>query len=259
MFRKQILIFLKMIDDKINEIDAQLKELPDGNLICCHNRRGYSWYRITPNNKEYIPKAQKDLATQLTLKKRLLLQRQDLETEKQSIELYLNHYLPNLKLDQFHAHPEYQNLISNISDPIEQKLLQWQNSPYQKNDQHPESLIYKSNSGNTFRSKSESIIALCLEKYQIPYRYECALELDDIVVYPDFTIFHPCTGETLYWEHFGLMDKPDYIKNAYSKLSLYTSNGIIPSIHLITTFETQKNPFDISRAERIIQHFLLSQ
>lgn len=258
MFREQILIFLEKIDERINEIDIQLKELPDGNLFCNHNRKGYSWYLSTTQSKEYLPKSQKNLASQLALKKQLQLKRQELITEKQAVELYLESYLPNSKLEEFNAHPEFQKLISYIPSPIEQKLLQWKNSPYLKNNQHPETLLYKSSSGNTFRSKSESIIALCLEKYGIHYRYECAIELDDITVYPDFTIFHPRTGQILYWEHFGLMEKPDYIKNAYSKLSLYTSNGIIPSIHLITTFETQKNPFDISQAELVIQHYLLS-
>jgi len=52
----------------------------------------------------------------------------------------------------------------------------------------------------------------------IPFRYECALQLDNITIYPDFTIRHPQTGETIYWEHFGRMDKDDYSKNAFSKL-----------------------------------------
>lgn len=35
------------------------------------------------------------------------------------------------------------------------------------------------------------------------FRYECLLKLGDSAYYPDFTIKHPKTGKTYYWEHFG--------------------------------------------------------
>ena len=59
------------------------------------------------------------------------------------------------------------------------------------------------------RSKSEAMIAMSLYVQKIPYRYECELKLGSITLFPDFTIRHPETGEIFYWEHFGMMDKPD--------------------------------------------------
>lgn len=96
---------------------------------------------------------------------------------------------------------------------------------------------------------------MALFSNKIPFRYECALILGTTAIYPDFTIRHPKTGETYYWEHFGLMDEPSYCKNSCSKLQLYTTHGIIPSIHLITTYETHDNPLDMKTVERIIAEY----
>lgn len=75
--------------------------------------------------------------------------------------------------------------------------------------------------------------------------------------YPDFTLRHPLTGNYFYWEHFGMMDNPAYCRNVSSKLQLYFSHGIIPSINLITTYETKDDPLDVEIVEGIIQHYFL--
>lgn len=90
--------------------------------------------------------------------------------------------------------------------PLSKELLDWAKNPYTTNPKFPEQLIHKSPSGNLLRSKSEALIDAFLYKNKIPFRYECMLQLDDITLYPDFTIRHPTNGKTFYWEHFGLMD-----------------------------------------------------
>ena len=69
-----------------------------------------------------------------------------------------------------------------------------------------------------------------------------ALKLDRIILYPDFVIRHPVTGAYYYWEHFGMMDEEAYRNHACDKVKLYCANGIIPSINLITTYETKRHP-----------------
>jgi len=128
---------------------------------------------------------------------------------------------------------------------------------FDKNPIRPEQLIHKGVSGNFLRSKSEAIIDMFLYYNQLPYRYEAALTLDKSTIYPDFTIRHPKTGAIIYWEHFGLMDDPSYCRKALSKLSLYTSHGIIPSINLITTYETKSNPLSSDMIEKIVKHYFL--
>ena len=98
---------------------------------------------------------------------------------------------------------------------------------------------------------------MMLYKNNIPFRYEDKLLLDGIEVYPDFTVRHPVTGKITYWEHFGLMDDDVYRKNACSKIQLYCDNGIIPSVNLITTYETKQHPLDIDHVEAIIKEYFL--
>ena len=53
------------------------------------------------------------------------------------------------------------------------------------------------------------------------------------------------------------MDDADYSKNVFSKLQHYTSHGIVPTIQLITTYETKNNPFTINNAEKIVNDYFL--
>lgn len=116
---------------------------------------------------------------------------------------------------------------------------------------------HKTISGHLVRSKSEAMICHFLYTNQIPFRYECALYLDDHPIYPDFTIRHPETGETCYWEHFGLMDDATYCRNMASKMQLYSTHGIIPSIQLITTYETSEHPLTIDTIQKTIEEYFL--
>ena len=121
----------------------------------------------------------------------------------------------------------------------------------------PEQRIHKCASGHLVRSKSEAIIDMVLYTNQVPFRYECALTLGKTVIYPDFTIRDPSSGKTYYWEHFGMMDQPSYAARTFSKLQLYTSFQIIPSIQLITTYETQEHPLNTETAEALVRQYFL--
>ena len=141
------------------------------------------------------------------------------------------------------------------SDLISTELNQWMNADFEYNIKYPEQRIHKSASGLMVRSKSEALIATLLSHNRIPFRYECALCLGETTLHPDFTLRHPKTGAFYYWEHFGLMDFPSYRKNVFSKLQLYTAHNIIPSIQLITTYETSEHPFDSAYAEQLIHYY----
>ena len=137
------------------------------------------------------------------------------------------------------------------------KLADWMNSPYEHNPYYSERANHDSISGNTLRSKAESMIDMLLYIHHIPFRYESPLQLKDKVIYPDFTIRHPQTGEFYYWEHFGMMDDPTYSKNAYLKLQQYNACGIVPSIQLITTYETSEHPLSTEQIQKIIEYYFL--
>ena len=61
--------------------------------------------------------------------------------------------------------------------------------------------------------------------------------------------------EEIYWEHFGMMDDPNYVENAMQKLMLYQQNGIFPGEQLIITFETRKNPLNQKQILNLVEHY----
>lgn len=249
----------KRLGEQIKSLERQLVTYPEGKLICSRNDNRYKWYQSDGENKKYIPKKNKALAKQLAVKKYLTLQKEDFSQEKQAIDSYLKHYKSDAQKAEklLKENSEYRNLLASYFTPLSQELSDWVNAPYEKNLKYAENLNHKSSSGHVLRSKSEAIIDTLLHINKIPFRYECALQLGEITVFPDFTIRHPKTGEVFYWEHFGMMDNSYYSKNVGSKLQLYISNGIIPSIQLITTYETQSNPLCTDTIEKIIQEYFL--
>jgi len=259
MLYDRILKERKQIQNKLDELQTKLQQLPDGKLICCHSGQYYKWYLSDGHRKTFIPKANQALARQLAAKKYLSYLYDDLSAEAKAIDFYLKHHrFPSNKAYRLLTElPGYRDLLSPCFQPLSQELTDWQNSAYDCNDRFPEQLIHKTASGKLVRSKSEAMIDFFLYTNQIPFRYECALVLDSVTLYPDFTIRHPKTGEVYYWEHFGLMNDPSYSKNAFSKLLLYSSHDIIPSIHLITTYETQDHPLTTEIIQKVIEHYFL--
>ena len=231
-----------------------MNQLPSGKLVCC----GVSWYRSDGRNKTYIKKKDKDLAEKLAIKKYLSALIEDLEKEKIATEMYLRHAPKAKKVDNiFSGHDTLQELLSPYLTPLSKNLDDWMKSPYIKNLKHPDHLTHKVATDEFVRSKSEAMIAQFLKQHKIPYRYECQIVLDDMEIYPDFTIRHPRTGKFFIWEHFGLMDNPKYVKNVLSKLHTYTSNNFLPGINLITTYETKDEPLTFEMVEMLVNYYFL--
>ncbi len=54
-----------------------------------------------------------------------------------------------------------------------------------------------------------------------------------------------------------MMDDPEYSENAFKKLQLYNTYGIIPSVNLITTFETKTNPLNSVYVRDLLEYYFL--
>lgn len=245
------------LQKQIDFIRAELQTLPDGKLICSQNGNRVKWYQSDGHTKTYIPKKHRAYAEQLAKKKYLTLALEDLSQELRALDFYLSHHSKNTgKTEHLLINIQgYQELLFPYFQTTSQQISNWLNTSYEQNPKHPEQLIHKTASGKLVRSKSEVMIELYLYTKKIPSRYECALQLGETTVYPDFTILHPQTGELFYWEHFGMMDEPFYYQKVFPKLQLYTSYGIVPSINLITTFETKRNPLSSEVIEKTIEHY----
>lgn len=243
-----------MLKKQISSIKSKINSLPQGDFFCSKNGKYYKWYHTDGKHQTLIPKKNRKYAEQLVQRKVLRLQLEELKMEKTAIDTYIAQHnrIPKRAEELLQKSDEYRNLFAATFEPQKPDLAEWMNSAYEKSAKYPEQLIYKTISGNYVRSKSETLIDMFLSTNRIPFRYECALQLDSITLYPDFTIRHPKTGETMYWEHFGLMDDPNYSKNALTKLQLYISYGIIPTKQLITTYETREHPLDAELIAKIV-------
>ena len=249
----------KRLEEHLSSIQMPLAALPSGKIFCSRDGHRTKWFHSDGQTQTYIPKSNRTFAEQLAIKKYLSLLQNELTQEKRAIEFYLRHYpaAPRKSQQMLTNMPEYQELLAPYFMPLSQELSQWMQEPYESNPFMPEHLIHKTSSGRLVRSKSEALIAQSLYIHQIPFRYECALSLGETTIFPDFTIRHPHTGKTYYWEHHGLMDDPKYRKNAFSKQQLYADNGIFPTIQLITTYETREYPLGSDTIERIVQAYFL--
>ncbi|MBQ7944467.1 MAG: ATPase [Lachnospiraceae bacterium] len=247
----------KRIEAQINNVKSKLENFPEGKLISSINWNSYKYYLSDGHTKTYIPAENRELARQLAWKKYWTCMLEDLGQEKRAVDAYLKQKNGKKKhmeelIEKDHGCME---LLKGTIRTRSQMLEEWLQAEYQTNPEFPEHLIHNTVAGHKVRSKSEAMIVMYLYNNQIPYRYECALTLDGVTLYPDFTIKHPKTGQIYYWEHFGKMDDEKYVRKTQRKFQMYTSNGIIPTIQLITTYETKDNPLDIGTIEEIVEKY----
>lgn len=249
----------QQIQTQLSAIEKEISSLPNGKLICAKNGNHYKWYLSDGHKPIYLPKSNLELAQKLARKQYLLDKTEDLKQQQKALLKYLETYTPSsTQADSLlMGHPEYHKLLSPYFQPLSKDLADWCHSPYPSNPKHTENLIHTTLSGHSVRSKSEALIANILYHNKIPFRYEYELCLNSIFLYPDFTIRHPQTGAFYYWEHFGLADSSTYSQTIGSRLQLYISNQIIPTIQLITTFETKNHPLCSDTIEKIVKDYFL--
>ncbi|MGI5243254.1 AAA family ATPase [Dactylosporangium sp. CA-139066] len=89
-------------------------------------------------------------------------------------------------------------------------------------------LVHRTERGELVRSKSELLIANLLHQLNAVYVYEAPFTgADGRTVKPDFTITTDL-GETLLWEHLGMLNDPRYAEKWRRKQAWYADNGVLP-------------------------------
>ncbi len=251
---------LDSIQQELYSIQLQLSNLPPGKIYYAKNGQYTRWYQSDGHTSTYISKSNFNIAQALAYKKYLLLKMEYLSKEYKILTSCFNRHNSNTnKAEKLLQECNEYNKI--LSDYLHTNIIHetaWENALYDQNPHFPEQLLHTSISKNILRSKSEYMIDSALFSAGISYRYECKLILDNNIFYPDFTILHPISKNILYWEHFGMIDNPDYSKKAFDKLRFYASHNILPNINLITTFETSKKPLTYDQIEKILDFYLLN-
>lgn len=263
---------IQNLDSRLSKLQAQrdylrhkLSTFPEGELSIQKNGSYHRWIIKTEEKKTYCPKSNRSLAELMALKKYYSLLLLEVEEELSLLNSYKNKFSSASRSTDLsasdllsEASPYYELLQTHFAkNKLPVSVQKWCAEVYETNSSHPENLIHTTLAGHKVRSKSEVIIANLLYTSGIPYRYEAALILNEMTIYPDFTILHPTSQQLFYWEHFGMMDKNNYCDTACNKLKSYCYNGIYPSMQLITTYETGKVPIRSEQVQQIISQYFL--
>ena len=231
------------LEERLKELILILKKLKTnqetpipGRLRISKKGKYTEYYHIKDDssaNGKYIPKKNSATACQLAQKdydaKILTLVKEEIA----ALETYLT-IAPNIQAFYKTMCPARQKLITPLTLSNEQYAAQWKITSYQGHPFAPDAPVYTTTQGERVRSKSEVLIANALAQHGVPYRYEYPLKLqryqthDTTTFYPDFLCLNLRTRQEFLWEHFGLMDSPEYAQNSVSKLNLYARNKITP-------------------------------
>lgn len=256
------------LEERLMELEALHAAMPEGKLVITHNDNRCKWYRSNSKKYQYIPKCEFDLASKLAYKKiieiememikqELIIIRKDLRKYNEIKDRYFQIMLDKSFVELLCPFGLNKAVVRNECSNNVDSYEEWMLEDYETNANYPENKIYTTVNNIKVRSKSEVIIAMVLAKYGIAFRYECALDVNGVIFYPDFTIKIPGSGEIKYWEHFGMMDSEEYERNARHKLEMYMREGIYPMEKLILTYETGSEPLDYFAVERIVKKFIM--
>lgn len=213
------------------------------------------------NNGRYIKKEEYYLAEELAQKEYNL---KLLKCVAKQCELLKS--AENIRLDKFrnerleilhHISLAKQGLIRTYEMTDEEYVEKWM----QENSGGKNSIEitngFDTERGDVVRSKSEKIIADKLFYCNIIYQYEPLIRLHDgTIVFPDFAMLNIRTRKTIYLEHFGMMDNPEYCKRAIEKMEIYERNELFTCRDVVYTFESSNKAININSIENIINRFL---
>ncbi len=203
-----------------SKVENELKSVPEGNLRISKDKNKVRYYHCVEDNEgTYISKIDSEL--------------------------------PKL-------HTQRQLLVTPIEPIWEKELVRWYDSEYHGKEFYEGTAEIVTEKGERVRSKSEKILADYFYRNNILYQYEKPLYLKGYgTVYPDFTFLSKKTRKEIYWEHEGMMDKPEYAKSAVKKIESYQRNGIHLGERLILTFETELTVLNSQIVEELVEKYLV--
>ena len=242
----------------IATMETEIAKLPEGKLLVWKNGKYFKHIHKVGKKRNYLRLSQMDFIVKMARKLILEHMLEDASKEKSAIDMYLRHHDETDSVAELLAkNSRIEELVRPLFQIRDERLQKWAEADYPSTGRHPERLIHQGPGGRLFRSKSEAQIATEMYKKSVPYRYEEDYEINGIVYHPDFTIRHPKTGETYYWEHFGRIDDEGYNLRNARKLTDYESVGIIPDVNLIITWESRRYPLSISKIEETVAKWFL--
>lgn len=270
-------VFLPQIEARITELEEVLKakqfavkKNPSGLVRIVRRGKTLLFYkRSSPSDAQgtYMPRSQEKLARSLIQNDYDKKSIPAIETEIKELKDFIKNYKTKC------SDNVYQKLASTrrqVVTPLtlsdEAYAAAWLKVEY-RHKRIPEDVpkLFTDNNEQV-RSKSEVIIANALKTAGVPYRYEFPLLVDKnpeaaagadfCELHPDFYCVNLRTRQEFAWEHFGMMDDPEYAARAAEKLELYAESGFFPGKNLIITMETSTKPLSSKLLRSVIKTYL---
>ncbi len=255
----------KYCDGLIAKAKKGIDELPEGQLrtVVVSRRKGktvqYFWRKGKDVNGTYLKAEDRRLIQDLAQKEYYRMALKELENEKRLISRFLKEYNPNALVEiQSRMKPGRGELVIPFEYSDDEYAQRWQEKKFTAKPFGDEDLEIYTKRGERVRSKSEQIIADRLYYSNVPYRFEYPVTLaDGTTIHTDFTVLNRKTRVSIRWEHFGMMDDPNYRTTAFWKMAKYAENGYYQGKNIIYTFEDGKNPLDSRYLDRLIKKYFL--
>ena len=235
---------LVRLKQDVNSIKQRIDKYPNDFLKVKRANKTFN-YRIVDRKtgkekyirKNMIEKAQVLAQRDYDYSYLKLAEKEIIDIEK----LLAKNYQPRLQACYSNIHEGRKTLVNPLDMSDEDYINRWLSVPYSpKGFREDDTTEYYTEKGERVRSKSEIIIGDTLYKLKIPYKYECPLRLDQITIYPDFTILDVRERRVKFLEHFGMMGDPDYVKSMMAKINTYERNDIFLGDRLLCTFESSE-------------------
>ena len=269
-------VFLPQIEARIAELEEALKlkqfavkKNPSGLVRIVRRGKTLLFYkRSSPSDAQgsYMPRSQEKLA-------RSLIQNDYDKKTIPAIEAEIKELKDFIKAYKIKCSDTvYQKLASTRREVVtpltlddKQYATAWLKVEYRRKKIPEDVPQLFTDNNEQVRSKSEVIIANALKAAGVPYRYEFPLlvdrnaadaDTDFCQLHPDFYCLNLRTRQEFAWEHFGMMDDPEYAAHAAEKLELYAENGFFPGKNLIITMETSAKPLSSKLLKTVIQTYL---
>ena len=246
-------------------LSKRLSRAPAGVLNVSPHRGGFQYFRVTAKTGrkgEYISKEKMSLASAIAQRDYDAKMLAEIQRQRGVLEKCVAKYDVSVAENLYaQLHLARRSLVTPLVYPDEDFVARWSAVKYAGRGFDADSPVLMTARGERVRSKSEIIIADALFRRGIPYRYEYPHELllagtrnrKRIVVSPDFTCLNVRTHREFVWEHFGMIDVPEYCQNMASKMEIYLQNGFCMGKNFVMTTETHERPLNSMMVEAMLE------
>lgn len=240
------------------------KKVPEGSLRIIKAKGKYPQYYHYQGKGEnqgkclkYLSKKEMKFAQKLAQKQYDIDVMECLERRIDAIRNFLGQYKEtDIQAIYEKLSEERKSLVTPIIETDEMFECAWRESIRANANEFPKEVEIYTEAGESVRSKSEKFLADGFRRMRIPYVYEPELELEDgSRMYPDFALLHKGKRKTIYFEHFGMMDYPEYSVKAIKKIAKYQENGYWFGDNFLCTFETREEPLDMRNVDKMLKQY----